>query len=56
MGMIFHILWVEDNGVPVGGNVITVKDNRHEITHEEFTVRDSTYLKEKYPYKEPKDD
>lgn len=53
MGLIFAILWVEDNGVPVGGNVITVAGNRWEITHKEFTERDSVSLKEKYPYKEP---
>lgn len=55
MGLIFAILWVEDNGAPVGGNIITVAGNRHEITHKEFTNRDSAYLKEKYPYKEPPD-
>lgn len=53
LGLIFAILWVEDNGVPVGGNVITVAGNRHEITHKEFSDRDGIYLKEKYPYKEP---
>lgn len=53
MGLIFAMLWVEDDGVPVGGKVITVAGNRHEITHREFTDRDTVYLKEKYPYKEP---
>lgn len=56
LGLIFAILWVEDNGVPVGGEVKTVAGNRHEISHKEFSHADRTILKEKYPYKEPSED
>lgn len=50
----FPIRWVEDNGIPVGGDMNCIKDNKWEITHKDFTYGDLTLLKEMYPYNEPK--
>lgn len=54
MGLIFNLLWVEEDGVAVGGPVICIQGNKYEITAKEFAIRDTASLKEKYPYNEPK--
>lgn len=50
------IRWVEDNGVPVGGNTKCIAGNRHEITQKDFTYAALFALKEDHPYKEPSSD
>lgn len=53
-GAPFPICWVEDDGVPVGGTMECLPDNKHEITWKEFTYTALFALKDKYPYKEAK--